>query len=163
MKCEDVQINLNRFIDNELNADSCLIISEHLVECEQCLHQVKSIQNIKQQLVSLEVPPLSDDFTIKLQGRINRDHYKGSLRKLLPIAASIALIVPLTYLLTNKPPAKVQNDFVSELISAGNSTNNDYENFHMWTQIDDAKEHLVCDNSKTTNYCSLDFTYIPRA
>ncbi len=162
MKCENIRIDLSKFIDNELSFDSHLIISEHLDECEQCTHEVKSIQQLKQQLESLDIPTLSDDFNIKLQDRINKDNYKNRLRKLLPIAASIALIVPLTYFLTIKPQEEVQNDFMVELLSAGNSTNNDYEDFHKWTQIDDPNENLACGNSLSTNHCALDLSYVPR-
>lgn len=162
MKCEDIQIDLNKFIDNELSYENNLIINEHLNKCDQCLHKVKTIHKLKLQVVSLELPTLKDDFNIKLCARINKDNLRSRFSKLLPIAASIALIIPLTYFLTIKPTAEVENSFVVELLVAGNSINNDYEDFHQWTQINDLQENLACSNSKPTSHCSLDSPYNQR-
>ena len=125
------------------------------------MHKVDSIKKLKHQLESIDIPKLSDDFNIKLQVRINKDNYKNHFRKLLPIAASVALIAPLTYFLTINPQEEVQNDFIVELLSAGNSINNDYEGFHKWTQIDDTNEGLACGNSLSTNHCSLELSNVP--
>lgn len=156
MRCKDIQIDLNKFIDNELSHENNLIINEHLNKCKQCQDDVKALQNLKSTIASLEMPTLKDDFNITLNNRLNNNSLHKKFKRLLPLAASIALLVPLTYFLTYTPTTEVGKILAVELLTAGNSSNNDYEEFHQWTQVSDLQGNLACSNLEPMSYCSLD-------
>ena len=162
MKCEDIQIGLNEFIDNELSFKESQIIKEHIDECKHCFREIESIKRLKKQVISLE-PSLSNDFDLKLQQRINEVNHKSRYRKVLPIAASIALIVPLIAYLTFQPPIATQQKFIIELQSIGKSISNDDDDFHKWTQLGDSNESMECSGSISGSYCSFDLSYFPEA
>lgn len=155
MKCENIQIDLSEFIDNELSFEKSQVIKAHIGECKLCFLEIESIKRLKNQLVSFEAS-LSSDFDIKLKQRINKANEKSLFRKLLPLAASIALTVPLVYYLTFQSPVTVQHDFIIELQFIGKTTINNDENFHKWTQLDDFKDSLECSGLISDSYCSLE-------
>lgn len=166
MKCEDIQIGLSEFIDNELHFKNSQIIKEHIGGCKLCFREVENIRRLKKQLVSFEAS-LCSDFDLKLQQRINEANKRSLFRKALPLAASIALVVPLVDYLAFQAPVAVQHDFIIELQSIGkmtlNDNDNENENFHKWTQLNDSKESLECSGSISGSYCSLDLLYFPQA
>lgn len=160
MKCEDIQIDLSEFIDNESNFENSNIIKNHIDECELCFREVESFKRLKKQLVSFS-PSLSSDFDLRLQQRINEANTKSRFRTVLPIAASIALVVPLIHYLTFQPPVNPHHEFIVELQSIGKTTSNDDGNFHKWTQLNDSNESLECSGSISGSYCSFDLSYFP--
>ena len=161
MKCEDIQIRLDEFIDNELDIVSSQAVKGHIEKCQSCFGETESIRWLKHQLVS-SAPSLSEDFDLKLQERINKANSKSDLRKFLPIAASIALIAPLVYFLKLQPPVEVQNKYILELQSLGKTAFNDIENFHVWTQSENSDENLKCSSATLDSYCSIDLLNFPK-
>ena len=163
MNCKDIQINLGDFVDNELNVERRLMIKEHIHECEQCFLKIERARALKQQLKSLDVPSLNDNFEIKLQKRINETSSRDSFSKFLPLAASVALIlfiVPVTHFSTFQPQLNVNNKFITELESIGKTASSEYENFHKWTQLVNSEQSLKCGNSMSKKYCSQDIEYL---
>jgi hypothetical protein len=47
MKCEDIQIGLNDFIDNELGFKNSQIIKKHIDECKHCFREAECVKGIK--------------------------------------------------------------------------------------------------------------------
>ncbi|KXI30427.1 hypothetical protein AX660_10710 [Paraglaciecola hydrolytica] len=162
MKCNDIQINLGEFMDNEMNHEKSLMIKKHVQECKQCFNQTQNILFLKQQLESLKGPSLNSDFEIKLQERIKKSNTKSNYSKFLALAASIALIAPLVHYLTFQPQLNVQKQFIIELESIGKTAFDEYESFHKWTQVVSSEESLVCGDAMSKRYCSLDKQYLSR-
>ena len=160
MKCEDIQFSLNEFIDNELDFENSQIIKEHINDCTLCFREFENIKRLKKHLVNFQ-PTLSNDFDLKLSQRINAANHKSRLYKAFPLAASIALTIPLIHYLTFEPTISIHNEFIIELQSIGKVISYDDDNFHKWTQLSDSNESLECSGSISGSYCYFDLSYFP--
>jgi hypothetical protein len=102
INCEKVRSLLSAYLDRELDYHELRQVELHLMDCESCQEECRSLRATKDLLGMLDTPELPREFWPELKERINSHSrsgiYSGLLVKVLvPAAALLALtILPLT-------------------------------------------------------------------
>jgi anti-sigma factor RsiW len=72
MNCRKVLSRLHAYVDRELPARLMCEIEEHLSVCPSCRSQVEGIRQVDDILDSLTVPPLPDEFAVRVMAEARR-------------------------------------------------------------------------------------------
>ena len=110
MQCEKFQIDIQRFLDNDLNADEKRELFEHLEHCQECAQEFEEFQQLHQELLQLPQVKLDsslvDDILLKV-GVVNStatESQDSSLKRswsqkyrkyIIPTAAAAVIILAL--------------------------------------------------------------------
>ena len=93
MKCEQVKDKLQAFLDKETSAEVTEAISTHLLTCNVCQNELRSLQKIDNFILSFEdeeVPPELTERLLDIPNSIPKITHFNPFRK-MSIAASILL------------------------------------------------------------------------
>lgn len=90
MSCESIKELISSYIDAELERDDILKVEEHIEKCNNCYNILKSYQNIRSSIYSIEIPKPSEKVLRKIIMFRRRKVYR--LRK-IAVSASLLLIL----------------------------------------------------------------------
>ena len=89
MKCKDV--NLNRYIDEELSQEASFKIEEHLKTCKDCSSAYEELQTINEFLSDYQDEEVSDIVLEKIISLSRISVFEKFKKEIISIAASILL------------------------------------------------------------------------
>lgn len=70
MKCEDLQLNISLYADNDLTAEEQAVMEEHLVHCPPCRVKLSQFQALRNDLRALPRPVISPDLVYSVRSSI---------------------------------------------------------------------------------------------
>ena len=70
MKCEDLQLNLSLYADDDLSPDDQTVIDEHLVHCPTCRVKLSEYQSMRNDLRSLSRPGVPSDLVYSMRSAV---------------------------------------------------------------------------------------------
>ena len=121
MNCEKVRSLLSAYLDRELDYHELRQVELHLLDCESCQEECRSLRATKDLLGMLDTPELPREFWPELKERINSHSRPGFssgllVKVLVPAAALLALaILPLT-LVTRTGASKGMTQAKTDLV-----------------------------------------------
>lgn len=78
MDCNEVRLNLHRFLDDALDRTQAEAMEAHLNECDDCWQQLGALRGLDLDLSDLGEPaPLPDDFTDRVMQRVHDERPTG--------------------------------------------------------------------------------------
>src|SRR5664279_1122650 len=108
MKCEEVEIRMTDYLDNNLDAETRLEIEKHLETCESCLDEFKEGQQVLNMISGDKMEQPDDSLRINFYHMLNKEIKKAEaenkslfIRPSIPwynlgsyrVAAGIALLI----------------------------------------------------------------------
>ncbi|VAW50672.1 hypothetical protein MNBD_GAMMA05-2600 [hydrothermal vent metagenome] len=122
MNCKNVQNTLNDYIDGTCSNSETLEVEAHCHSCDTCLAELESLQNIRNTLIDLPIPPPTDDFEKRVIASAIKEaqvvSHKPLIRRLYPYAAAAMISVVVIFMGLFDEPANTED--APYIFSVGN-------------------------------------------
>jgi len=99
MSCEQIQVLLNDYIDDELSTSAVEMVNNHCSSCECCADRLEQLRFQRELIKSLPVPPASAHFETRvIENAVRQDHpavHSQFRTRSLYVAAAASILVAL--------------------------------------------------------------------
>lgn len=112
-ECEKIRVELSAYLDNEVNEEERSLIVQHLNKCPDCGLEFEEIKRI-QRVFSVERLEASPYLESKVLNRIKEENIgvQFIIKKLVPVLASVLIIVASVYFLLAKENIGTIDDYI---------------------------------------------------
>lgn len=74
MKCTDIQINIDNYLDRQLSLIEKIAFEEHVADCDECASHLKQARDILTKLQNLAVPENSFNFDKRIFSEVRKQY-----------------------------------------------------------------------------------------
>ncbi|MCL2593773.1 MAG: zf-HC2 domain-containing protein, partial [Defluviitaleaceae bacterium] len=115
-KCEDMDLFVSLYIDNELTKSEKETFEKHIESCENCKIYFEEYKQLFTEVKNIEEHEFPENLHIEIMNKIRLERHKNvSFRRFVPLVASVVIMFLLVSTIMNSTGdsdnAEVANDF----------------------------------------------------